>query len=215
MKIYTTVLFDLDGTLLNTLHDLYDSVNFALEYLGFTKRTEKEIESFIGRGTRRLVELALLPETDEKVKALCFDLFKDHYGSNMCNKTQPYDGIEALLKTLKRKGIKTGVISNKADEAVKALCGFYFPDTLLLACGASAEYGRKPDPGLVLSALLELGSTHQDTLYVGDTEVDIQTAKNAGIMPVGVSWGFRTKAFLTDRGADFVIDRPSELLCLL
>jgi phosphoglycolate phosphatase len=215
IRIYTTVLFDLDGTLLDTLRDLCDSVNFALKHIGFPERTEKEIESFIGRGVGYLLTRALPPETDEEVGALCLDLFRNHYAANMYNKTRPYDGITELLTALKEKGIRTGVISNKADEAVKNLCGLFFPDMLSIVRGASPEYGRKPDPGLMLALIREIGASLEETLYVGDTEIDIETAGNAGVRFAGVAWGYRTKAFLIDRGADTVIDRPLELMSLL
>jgi phosphoglycolate phosphatase len=133
----------------------------------------------------------------------------------MSNKTRPYEGIEALLAELKDRGIKTAVISNKSDAAVKALCGRFFPGILSIASGASDLFREKPDPGLVLAVIRELGAIKEETVYVGDTEVDIQTARNAGIKSVGVSWGYRTKEILMMQPPDFFILHPHQLLSIL
>ncbi len=213
--MYNTVIFDLDGTLLNTLEDLKNSVNFALCKYGFPQRSTDEIRRFVGNGVERLVRLSVPEGTPEDVNSDVLEVFKEHYALNSKVLTAPYDGVTQLLQTLNDCGIKTAVVSNKFDAAVKQLCGEFFGELLVCAIGESETVRRKPAPDSVFEALARLGSRKEESLYVGDSEVDVATAKNAGLFCVGVIWGFRDRALLEEKGADAVIERPCELLELL
>ncbi|MDY5212238.1 HAD family hydrolase [Intestinibacter sp.] len=212
---YNTVIFDLDGTLLNTLEDLGDSVNFALKSFGYPTRTYEEVKSFVGNGIKDLLTKAVPIGTDEETTLRCLQAFKNHYKTNMQNKTLPYEGIIALLKELNSKGIKLGIVSNKYDFGVKNLNKYYFKDLIPVAIGEREGVRKKPAPDTVLTAMKELGSKKEECLYVGDSGSDMITAKNAGIKSVGVTWGFRDADSLRESGAIFLINSPKELLELL
>lgn len=210
-----TILFDLDGTLLNTLEDIADGVNYALRKLNFPERTLEEIKYFIGNGVVKLIDRAVPSGTTEEDKAACLALNKEYYSAHVNSKTQPYEGIMPLLKELKEKGYKVAVISNKYDSAVKDLCKLYFSDYVTVAVGNRAGVPTKPAPGSVFTALEELGSTQSRAVFVGDSDVDVHTGHNAGLKCIGVSWGFRGRDFLEKEGADTVIDHPKEFLTAL
>ena len=212
---YNTVIFDLDGTLLNTLEDLGDSVNFALKSFGYPTRTYEEVKSFVGNGIKDLLTKAVPIGTDEETTLRCLQAFKNHHKTNMQNKTLPYEGIIALLKELNSKGIKLGIVSNKYDFGVKNLNKYYFKDLIPVAIGEREGVRKKPAPDTVLTAMKELGSKKEECLYVGDSGSDMITAKNAGIKSVGVTWGFRDADSLRESGAIFLINSPKELLELL
>lgn len=212
---YNTVIFDLDGTLLNTLEDLADSTNFALEAFGYPTRTYEEVRTFVGNGIKELMKKAVPTGTDEEATLKCLQAFKDHYKTNMQHKTAPYDGIVDLLKELNSKNVKLGIVSNKYDFGVKNLNKYYFNDLIPVAIGEREGVRRKPAPDTVLTAMEELGSTREECLYVGDSGSDMITAQNAGMKSVGVTWGFRDAESLKESGADFLIDSPKELLELL
>lgn len=201
-----TVIFDLDGTLLNTLEDLWISTNFALSQFGYPERTFEEVRMFVGNGVRKLIERAV-PENCQNVEE-CLAVFKKHYAENMYNHTVPYNSIEKILKELHARGVKTAVVSNKFDLAVKELCKKYFGDLIDIAIGQFDDVPPKPAPNGVLKALKELGE--ETALYVGDSEVDVQTAKNANLSCIGVTWGFRDRENL--KGADFIIDEPCDII---
>ncbi len=203
-----TVIFDLDGTLLNTLLDLKESTNYALRQFGYPERTLEEIRYFVGNGVRKLIERAV-PENCENVEE-CLDVFKKHYEKNMYNNTVSYNYIETMLKTLKSEGIKLGVVSNKFDLAVKELCKKYYDGLVDIAIGQGGDVLPKPSPFGVYKAMKELGADKASTIYVGDSEVDVQTAQNANIPCIGVTWGFRGRAYLD--GADYIIDDPCEII---
>ena len=203
-----TVIFDLDGTLLNTLLDLKESTNYALRQFGYPERTLEEIRYFVGNGVRKLIERAV-PENCENVEE-CLDVFKKHYEKNMYNNTVSYNYIETMLKTLKLEGIKLGVVSNKFDLAVKELCKKYYDGLVDIAIGQGGDVLPKPLPFGVYKAMKELGADKASTIYVGDSEVDVQTAQNANIPCIGVTWGFRGRAYLD--GADYIIDDPCEII---
>lgn len=210
--IYKTVIFDLDGTLLNTLDDLVDSINYVLKQMSFPTRSTAEIRSFVGNGVGALVK-AVLPEDISEEQTLKFtETFKMRYKEHLQDKTRPYDGILELLEELKAQGARMAVVSNKYDSAVKMLCKEYFDEWIAEAVGESKTVRRKPSPDGVLSAMKALGGQQDTTIYVGDSEVDVQTAQNAGIRCVAVTWGFRDKEVLVQAKADFIIDRPQELL---
>lgn len=215
MKRYDTVIFDLDGTLLNTLEDLTDSVNYALSLHGFPCRKIEEVRSFVGNGVAILMELSLAGGRDNPQYEKCLADFRRHYSENLQNKTGPYNGIMELLEQLSKENIKMAIVSNKFDKAVKGLNQVYFGEYIKVAIGESEGVSRKPAPDTVLKALEELGSTADKAVYVGDSEVDAKTAKNSGIMFVGVTWGFRDREVLEQEGADYIIDKPQELLGII
>lgn len=212
MKKYDTVIFDLDGTLLNTLEDLTDSVNYALKLHGYPKRTIEEIRSFVGNGVARLMEFSIPDGRNNPLFEKCLEDFRSHYSKNMQNKTDAYKGIRELLVQLSEKNYKMAIVSNKFDKAVKGLNQVYFGQYIKVAIGESENVSKKPAPDTVFKALEELGSTADKAVYVGDSEVDVKTAKNSGTVCVGVTWGFRGRKLLEEKGADYIIDKPIELL---
>lgn len=212
---YDTVLFDLDGTLLNTLDDLADSVNAVLMKRGYRQRTKEEVMQFIGDGAKMLITRSLPPGTTETEILHCLSMFREIYQANMQNKTRPFDGIPALLKRLKEMGIKTGVVSNKPDEATKAVCRIYFQEDIGAAIGDNIDRKKKPEPDNIYEAMKQLGTVKEKTLYVGDSDTDMRTARNAGIDSVGVTWGYRSRDALEKAGAGHIIDEPEQLIPLL
>lgn len=210
-----TIIFDLDGTLLNTLEGLKNSTNFALKKFNCPEITLEQTRSFVGNGVRKLIERAIPNGEKNPDFEKCLNTFKEHYSKTMYQKTVAYDGIEDMLTELKRKGIKTGVVSNKFDTAVKELCKNYFDGLIIVAIGESPDVRKKPAPDSVLKAMEILGAKPENTLYVGDSDVDIQTAKNSNLKSVGVTWGFRDRELLEEEGADFIINTPCELLELI
>lgn len=210
-----TIIFDLDGTLLDTLTDLMDSVNFALDKFGYPERSYDEIRRFVGNGVRVLMQKSVPDGVDGEDFEKAFAVFREHYLKNMRNKTDAYGGIRELLKTLKSGGYKIGVVSNKLDAAVKELCRDYFGSLVDFAKGADGESDRKPNPSNTWKCIDFLGSKRESCIYVGDSEVDIKTAENAGLPCVSVSWGFRTKEELEANSAKTIIDEPLELLKIL
>lgn len=212
---YNTIIFDLDGTLLNTLDDLRDSLNDILSKRGYEQRTLEEVKRFVGNGVKNLISLSLPEECTEEEVLMCLADFKDSYNHNMQNKTRPYNGIMELLLDLNRYNFKLAIVSNKFDSAVKALAKTYFGDLIPVAIGESSEVKRKPAPDSIYEAISELGSDINKTIFVGDSETDVQTAKNAGIPCIGVTWGFRCREVLRSEGADYLIDTPREILTLI
>lgn len=202
-----TVIFDLDGTLLNTLEDLKEATNFALSKYNYPTRTLEEVRCFVGNGVRKLIERAV-PENCQNVEE-CLSVFKQNYSEIMYNHTAPYNGILKILSDLKANGIKTGVVSNKFDSAVKELCKKYFADLIDIAIGQADDVPKKPAPDGVFKAMRELGADKLSTIYVGDSDVDVATAKNANLPCIGVTWGFRDREYL--KGANFIIDNPNDI----
>lgn len=215
MKEYDTVIFDLDGTLLNTLEDLTDSVNFALALYGFPCRKMVEVRSFVGNGVTCLMELSIPNGFNNPQFEQCLEDFRKHYLGNMQNKTDAYIGIIELLGQLSKQNYKLAIVSNKFDKAVKELNQVHFGEYIKVAIGESENVSKKPAPDTVFTALKELGSTADKAVYVGDSDVDVKTAKNSGIICVGVTWGFRDREVLEQEGADYIIDRPHELLKII
>ncbi len=208
---FKTAVFDLDGTLLDTLGDLRDSVNFALEKNNLPNRTTEEIRAFVGNGIRLLIERSVPQNTPLETVDKCFNDFKEHYRDNSANLTKPYDGIIELLNILKSNNIKLAVVSNKADFAVKALVSEYFPHIFDCAFGEREGIKRKPAPDTVFAAMGEMGSALSETVYIGDSEVDIETSRNSGLPCVAVTWGFRDKSVLEELKPEYIIDKPSEI----
>ncbi|MGN0395033.1 MAG: HAD family hydrolase [Coprococcus sp.] len=212
MKKYSTVIFDLDGTLLNTLEDLTDSVNYALSLYGYKERGIDEVRMFVGNGIRKLIERAVPPKTDVEIIDKVFAAFKQHYLNNMMNKTKPYDGIMTLLSELNKRGVAMAIVSNKYDQGVKGLNRHFFSDYIKVAIGESENIAKKPAPDTVYEAVRKLGINPEDAVYVGDSDVDIATAENSGLDCISVTWGFRDRTFLEEKGATVIIDEPCELL---
>lgn len=212
---YDTIIFDLDGTLIDTLDDLRDSVNYALLAFGSPIRSREEIREFVGNGISDLIYRSVPEGTGEKTAAEVLSVFKGHYSGNLKNKTAPYPGIIELLKKLREAGIKTAVVSNKFDEGVRELCEHFFPGLIDAVAGESESVKKKPAPDSVFAVLSLLSSKPENTVYVGDSDIDIKTAANAKTRFVGVSWGFRGSLYLKKYGADTVIETPEELLELL
>lgn len=215
MKKYDTVIFDLDGTLLNTLEDLKDSVNYALGNAGMPLRSIEEIRNFVGNGVKRLLELAV-PEGEENP---CFEevfgAFRNYYSQHCNDKTAPYPHIVELLKALKEKGYKMAIVSNKYYDGVQELNRLYFADYISVAIGEKEGIRKKPAPDTVLAALEELGSSKENSVYVGDSEVDIATAANTGMDCIAVAWGFRTRKEQERAGGRIFADDPLDILNLI
>ena len=208
---YTTVLFDLDGTLLDTLDDLTDAVNRSLTAYGLPQRERREVRAFLGNGAKYLMQHAAPGLEDERFERLLKD-YKADYDANCVVKTAPYPGVEALLRALRARGVKTGIISNKPDSAVQPLYETFFADTMDIAVGEREGIRRKPAPDTVLDAMERLGATAAETLYVGDTEVDLETARRAGVDCAAVTWGFRDPEQLIAAGAVRLFD-SADALC--
>lgn len=211
MQKYDTVIFDLDGTLLDTLEDLCDSTNFALAEFGYPKRSLQEVRSFVGNGIGVLIEKALPQGKADPLYGQVLETFKAHYTLNCNNKTHAYEGINELLERLNEAGYKIAVVSNKVDSAVKELCEQYFKDTIKIAIGETEKIKRKPGPDEVYAAITALETSKESSVYVGDSEVDILTARNAGIDCISVSWGFRDRTVLSEAGAQVILDTPMDV----
>lgn len=207
------VIFDLDGTLLNTLDDLADSTNYALSRFGYPTRTIEEVRQFVGNGVAKLIERAIPEGKNNPNFEKCLAIFKENYAQNMYNKTAPYNGIIEMLSNLKSKGIKIAVVSNKFDLAVKELCKKYFEEFIDFAAGENEAQGikKKPAPDTVISVLNKFNFAPEDAVYVGDSDVDIMTAKNSQMPCISVTWGFRDEKFLLENGATILINAPSEI----
>ena len=210
-----TVIFDLDGTLLNTLEDLADSTNYAMRAFGLKERSINEVRNFVGNGVDVLIERAVEGAITKEQELECLDVFKQHYSKNMDNKTKPYDGIMDVIKELLKRGYHIAIVSNKFDAAVKGLNVDYFEGLFPVAIGASDTVAKKPAPDSVIKALQELHSDKERAVYVGDSDVDIMTARNSGLPCISVTWGFRDEELQRSMGTDYIIHKPEELLDVL
>ena len=209
---FDTVIFDLDGTILDTLGDLRDSVNFALKNNNLPCRSTEEIRAFVGNGIRLLIERAVPQNTEKAVVDKCFDDFKAHYKNNSANLTKPYNGVIAVLNKLKDKGIKLAIVSNKADFAVQTLVEKYFEGIFDFSVGEKEGIRRKPFPDSVFNAMEYLGADKNTTVYVGDSEVDVETAFNSEIPCIAVTWGFRDKAVLENLNPEYIVEIPKQII---
>ncbi len=212
---YQLIIFDLDGTVLNTLEDLYRSTDYALKQCGFPERTKDEIRQFVGNGIRKLIERAVPAQTPEEQIRQVHQVFTEYYEKHCADNTRPYDGIPEVLQKLRQSGMKTAVVSNKADYAVQILCKDYFPGMFDAVAGEREGIRRKPAPDAVQAVLQALQISKEKAIYIGDSDVDIETAENAGMSCISVAWGFRDREFLLRHGAQKIISRPEELLHLL
>ena len=206
------VIFDLDGTLLNTLYDLCDSVNYVLESYGYPQRTLKEVNSFIGNGIGELIRRSLPLDAQDKLDE-ALKKFREYYGEHSKDKTCVYDGLIPVLEKLRADGYKIGVVTNKVDFAAKELCEEFFGELVDIALGDRVGFPRKPDPAPVKEAMEYLGC--DKAIFVGDSDVDILTAKNAGLPCIAVTWGFRDREFLEKNGGEIFADNADELYDLI
>lgn len=211
------VVFDLDGTLLNTIDDIADSVNAALASVGLPPYTVEDYKYFVGDGVVVLIERALAPYPNKKhLQGPVLDRYLVELAHRQTGKTKPYDGIPELLAELTRRGIATAVLSNKPHGATVDVIGHYFPNHRFASVmGKKPEYKPKPDPASLHHVLEILGCPRDAVLYVGDTATDMQTAKNGNLTAVGCTWGFRLKDELEGAGSDHLVDRPDQILCLI
>ena len=210
----TTFIFDLDGTLLDTLEDLTSSVNYALQTNGYQTHSMDEVRMMVGNGVGKLIQRALPQDTSEGKKTEVLSSFRNHYLKHSEDTTKPYDGIIEILQKLKERGKKVAVVSNKFDKATKRLCMKYFEGLVDIALGEDEANGihKKPAPDMVFKAMKELGSAPNECVYIGDSDVDIDTASNAGIICISVLWGFRSMEFLCNHGAKLFAKTPSEII---
>ncbi len=212
---YTTVLFDLDGTLMDTLEDIRDSVNHVLSERGYSERNLEQIRMSLGNGSRVLLAKSLPDgENTADFDSILRD-YEAYYLAHNMIKTKPYEGIHKLLRELSSREYKLAVVSNKSDANVKELVNRFFGDVVSVAIGESSKIRRKPAPDTVLEALRELGSSPWESVYVGDSEVDIKTAAAAGMDCISVAWGFRSEDFLNDAGAKYIAKTPEDVLGLI
>lgn len=211
--MYNTFIFDLDGTLLNTLDDLAASVNYALRTHGMPERTLDEVRSFVGNGVRLLMERAIPEGTDNPRFEETFATFRQYYMDHSLDKTRPYEGIPEMIHALKQRGCRLAVVSNKFYAATQELIRHFFPE-ITVAIGEHESEGirKKPAPDTVFEALRQLGVGKENAVYVGDSDVDLQAAHNSGLPCISVLWGFRDRDFLLAHGATTFISQPKELL---
>ena len=210
-----TLIFDLDGTLLNTLGDLHISLNYAIKQFGYPERTIEEVKGFVGNGIKKAIERALPAYVKEEELNNIISIFKGYYKEHMLEHTKPYDGIIQMLDTLRKNGCKIGVVSNKFDDAVKGLCKNYFGNLVDIAIGEGYGIEKKPDPKGVIKAIKQLDSSCENSVYIGDSEVDIQTAQNAGLPCISVLWGFKDKNFLINNGAKNFAETPNDIIKII
>jgi haloacid dehalogenase superfamily, subfamily IA, variant 3 with third motif having DD or ED/haloacid dehalogenase superfamily, subfamily IA, variant 1 with third motif having Dx(3-4)D or Dx(3-4)E len=215
MIAINTIVFDMDGTVLNTLEDLTISVNYVLEKFGMPKRTLEEYRMFFGNGIRHALELSLPEGTSPEILDEMVPVFREHYDRHCLDNTRPHDGILDLMKELKDRGYKMAIVSNKIDSAVKELNSRFFSDFVDVAIGEKPGIRRKPAPDTVIEALKELNSNVNETVYIGDSEVDYATAENSGLRCISVLWGFRDKEYLEEIGADVFAEKPGDILSIL
>ena len=212
MTIYDNYIFDLDGTLLDTLNDLAASTNHALRQHGMPEHTTDEVRRMVGNGVAKLIERAVPQGLDNPDYEQVLADFKAHYSVHSMDTTRPYPGIEELLHTLKQQGKRLAVVSNKFCTATEALCRHFFGDTIEVAIGESERIRKKPAPDAVIEAMKRLDAHKDNTVYVGDSEVDVATAHNSGLPCISVTWGFRDRALLTDHGATTFADNPMDIV---
>ena len=211
MHKYKTYIFDLDGTLLSTLADLAASTNYALRTHHMPERSLDEVRRFVGNGVKKLMERAIPDGLNNPLFEETFATFRQHYMQHNLDTTQPYPGIMQLLEQLKAEDKNIAVVSNKFYAATRELCRHFFGDLVPVAIGEREDIRKKPAPDTVIEALRELGVDKEGAVYIGDSDVDIMTAKNSSMPCVSVLWGFRDKEFLLEHGATTLILKPEEM----
>ena len=215
MRDFKTYIFDLDGTLLSTLNDLASSTNYALRWAGMPERTIEEVRMFVGNGVKLLMERAIPEGVNNPKFEETYAKFREHYMEHNLDTTRPYDGVPELLHELKRRGKHLAIVSNKFYAATQDLAKHFFPDTIEVAIGERENIRKKPAPDTVLEALRQLNVSKEDAVYIGDSDVDIMTAKNCGLPCISVLWGFRDKDFLIEHGGSLFVEKPIEILSSL
>ena len=211
MRRYKAVIFDLDGTLLDTLTDLAEGTNYALRVNGFPERTIDEIRRFVGNGARKLVERAVPEGQEETALEQVRQDFNVYYKIHCKDHTGPYPGIMEMLQELVQQGYSLGVVSNKPDFAVQELIPEYFPGIFASVSGERQGVAKKPAPDLIWEAMKYLHADSSESVYVGDSEVDLEAAANAGIPCISVAWGFKGREFLEEQQAEMIIEAPAEI----
>ncbi len=215
MRDFKTYIFDLDGTLLSTLNDLASSTNYALRWAGMPERTIEDVRMFVGNGVKLLMERAIPEGVNNPKFEKTYAKFREHYMEHNLDTTRPYDGVPELLHELKRRGKHLAIVSNKFYAATQDLAKHFFPDTIEVAIGERENIRKKPAPDTVLEALRQLNVSKEDAVYIGDSDVDIMTAKNCGLPCISVLWGFRDKDFLIEHGGSLFVEKPIEILSRL
>lgn len=210
--MYNTYIFDLDGTLLSTLGDLAASCNYALRTNSMPERTVDEVKRFVGNGVKKLMERAIPGGLDNDKFDKTYADFRQHYMQHNLDTTKPYDGVMEMLEELRKRGKKVAVVSNKFYAATQELCRHFFGDLVPVAIGEREDIRKKPAPDTVLEAMRQLGATAEGAVYIGDSDVDIDTARNSGMPCISVLWGFRDKEFLLEHGATTLVSTPEEIL---
>lgn len=210
-------IFDLDGTLLDTLADLHSAVNHALRMNAMPEHSIDEVRWMVGNGVRKLMQRAVPEGETNPLFEKTFADFRSYYSEHSLDTTKPYEGILQLLAALKGRGVRMAVVSNKMDSATKPLVKSFFGDYIDVAIGECESEGikRKPAPDMVFKAIREMGVKAEDCVYIGDSDVDLQTAENAGLPCISVLWGFRDKDFLSAFGADTFVEAPKDILDVL
>lgn len=209
---FDTYIFDLDGTLLSTLDDLAASCNFALRANGMPERTTEEVRRFVGNGVKKLMERAIPDGLDNPQFEKTFADFRQHYMHHNLDTTRPYDGVMEMLRSLKQRGKHIAVVSNKFYAATQSLCKHFFGDLVEVAIGEREDIRKKPAPDTVNEALRQMGVTREKAVYIGDSDVDVMTAKNSGMPCISVLWGFRDHEFLVAHGATIFVNSPLHLV---
>ena len=214
MKHYDTYIFDLDGTLLDTLDDLAAAVNYALRQHGMPEHSREDVRHFVGNGVRLLMERAIPNGDQNPLFEATFKTFREYYMAHSLDTTRPYDGIPELLRELRKRGKRVAVVSNKFCAATRELCQHFFPDSVEVAIGEHEAEGirKKPAPDTVIEAFRQLGVDSSNAVYVGDSDVDLQTAQNSGLPCISVLWGFRDRDFLEAHGGTTFVSQPAEIL---
>lgn len=212
---YKLVIFDMDGTILDTLEDLRDSLNFALKQMNMPERSIDEVRQFVGNGIRKLIERGVPEGTDQKRTDAVYRIFTEHYTVHCNDHTKAYPGVVSCMQELKKRGVLLAVVSNKADYAVQELCNLHFKGIFDYAVGEREGIRRKPEPDSVNEVLNRLHVSRREAVYVGDSDVDIATARNAGLNCISVSWGFRSVEFLQEHQASRIVHDTGELMTVL
>ena len=212
---YTTIVFDCDGTLLDTLTDLRNAVNYVLRAHDLPERSVSEVKVALGNGVAHLMRQSLPDSISEAEFNTYLDEFKAYYGEHLQDYTAPYPGMLDVLDTLRAKGYKLAIVSNKIQEGITPLNKEYFGDRLPVAIGERPGLQRKPAPDMVLQALKELGSTQDESIYIGDSEVDVATAKNSGLLCIGVTWGFRDEQLHKDLGVKYIARKAEDIVTII
>lgn len=212
MKEYTTYVFDLDGTLLATLDDLACSTNYALRMHGMPEHPTEDIRRFVGNGVKKLMERAVPDGLRNPRFEETYECFRQHYMKHNLDTTKPYPGVLELLGELRRRGKRVAVVSNKFYAATQELCRHFFGDTVEVAIGEREDIRRKPAPDTVYEALRQLGVGKEEAVYIGDSDVDVATARNSGLPCISVLWGFRDRDFLVEHGATTFVENPRQIL---